>query len=548
MKSTNYSVKGAFSAAFTATARRQLPGALIAAAVSAIVSVIYALFYCTGYYGYDNDISYGVMMWGSAVLFIAAVYSAISVGVMFNAYFSRRACDYHFAMPFKRSHLYHANFLFGLTAIALLIAVSVAVFSATAGIISAANPEGKVTYIILTAEVLKPLLTLLASLLAGYSACTMCAAVSGKWLQYAVLVFICIFSVPVLLIGVASRINSIWGVMVSLFDFASITPVGVAAMLLISTFDYHSFHKLAIVIFGVSLFLLVFLLICRYAHIESIANWEGDATRWLNFGFVSFQPSEIAKFALIVLFAHMISRNLDRMDTFRYGVVPYVAIMGLVAALIFLESHLSATLIILALGAIMMFVGGTKPRWFLIGGVLVAAVLLFVVVTKGGYQMDRIRIWLDPFSSDLDRDLTHQTRQSLYAIGSGGLLGVGLGQSRQKYLYLPAPQNDFIFAIVCEELGFVGALVIIVLFALLIWRGVYVSIHARDKFGMLLGLGITFQVGLQAVLNICVVTNTIPNTGISLPFFSYGGTALLMLLGQMGILLNISRSANVEKT
>lgn len=323
---------------------------------------------------------------------------------------------------------------------------------------------------------------------------------------------------------------------------------GVAAMLLISTFDYHSFHKLAIVIFGISLFLLVFLLICRYAHIESIANWEGDATRWLNFGIVSFQPSEIAKFALIVLFAHLISRNLDRMDTFRYGVVPYVAIMGLVAALIFLESHLSATLIILALGAIMMFVGGTKPRWFLIGGVLVAAVLLFVVVTKGGYQMNRIRIWLDPFSSDLDRDLTHQTRQSLYAIGSGGLLGVGLGQSRQKYLYLPAPQNDFIFAIVCEELGFVGALVIIVLFALLIWRGVYVSIHARDKFGMLLGLGITFQVGLQAVLNICVVTNTIPNTGISLPFFSYGGTALLMLLGQMGILLNISRSANVEKT
>ena len=323
---------------------------------------------------------------------------------------------------------------------------------------------------------------------------------------------------------------------------------GVAAMLLISTFDYHSFHKLAIVIFGVSVFLLVFLLICRYAHIESIANWEGDATRWLNFGIVSFQPSEIAKFALIVLFAHMISRNLDRMDTFRYGVVPYVAIIGLFAALIFLESHLSATLIILALGAIMMFVGGTKPRWFLIGGVLVAAVLLFVVVTKGGYQMDRIRIWLDPFSSDLDRDLTHQTRQSLYAIGSGGLLGVGLGQSRQKYLYLPAPQNDFIFAIVCEELGFVGALVIIVLFALLIWRGVYVSIHARDKFGMLLGLGITFQVGLQAVLNICVVTNTIPNTGISLPFFSYGGTALLMLLGQMGILLNISRSANVEKT
>lgn len=329
---------------------------------------------------------------------------------------------------------------------------------------------------------------------------------------------------------------------------AAFAVFGVAAMLVISTFDYHHFHKLSVVVFGIAVFLLVFLLVCRYAHIESIARREGDATRWLDFGIVSFQPSEIAKFGLIVLFAHMISRNLDRMDTFRYGVVPYVAIMGLVAALIFLESHLSATLIILMLGAILMFVGGTKPRWFIIGGIVLAVGLTLLLLTKGGYQMNRITIWLDPFSTELDRDLTHQTRQSLYAIGSGGLLGVGLGQSRQKYLYLPEPQNDFIFAIVCEELGMVGALVIIVLFALLIWRGVYISIHAKDKFGMLLGLGITFQVGLQAVLNICVVTNTIPNTGISLPFFSYGGTALLMLLGEMGILLNISRSSNIEKT
>lgn len=329
---------------------------------------------------------------------------------------------------------------------------------------------------------------------------------------------------------------------------AAFAVFGVVAMLVISTFDYHHFHKLAVVIFGIAVFLLVFLLVCRYAHIESIARREGDATRWLDFGIVSFQPSEIAKFGLIVLFAHMISQNLDKMDTFRYGVVPYVFIMGLVAALIFLESHLSATLIILMLGAILMFVGGTKPRWFIIGGIVLAVGLTLLLLTKGGYQMNRITIWLDPFSTELDRDLTHQTRQSLYAIGSGGLLGVGLGQSRQKYLYLPEPQNDFIFAIVCEELGMVGALVIIVLFALLIWRGVYISIHAKDKFGMLLGLGITFQVGLQAVLNICVVTNTIPNTGISLPFFSYGGTALLMLLGEMGILLNISRSSNIEKT
>lgn len=323
---------------------------------------------------------------------------------------------------------------------------------------------------------------------------------------------------------------------------------GVIAMLVISTFDYHRFHQLAIVIFGISVFLLVFLLICRYAHIESIARPEGTATRWLDFGFVSFQPSEIAKFALIVMFAHMISQNLEKMGTFRYGVVPYVGILALFAALIYLEDHLSATLIILALGAILMFVGGTKPKWFILGIILLAAGLTAILMVKGGYQVSRIMVWLDPFSSELDPDLTHQTRQSLYAIGSGGLLGVGLGQSRQKYLYLPEPQNDFIFAVVCEELGMVGALVIIVLFAMLIWRGVYISVHAKDKFGMLLGLGITFQVGLQTVLNICVVTNTIPNTGISLPFFSYGGTALLMLLGEMGVLLNISRSANVEKT
>ncbi len=328
---------------------------------------------------------------------------------------------------------------------------------------------------------------------------------------------------------------------------AAFAVFGVVAMLVISTFDYHHFHKLAVVIFCIAVFLLVFLLVCRYAHIESIARREGDATRWLDFGIVSFQPSEIAKFGLIVLFAHMISQNLDKMDTFRYGVVPYVFIMGLVAALIFLESHLSATLIILMLGAILMFVGGTKPRWFIIGGIVLAVGLTLLLLAKGGYQMNRITIWLDPFSyragpgpdpPNPPVPVRHRLRRPA---------GRGPGPVPPEYLYLPEPQNDFIFAIVCEELGMVGALVIIVLFALLIWRGVYISIHAKDKFGMLLGLGITFQVGLQAVLNICVVTNTIPNTGISLPFFSYGGIALLMLLGEMGILLNISRSSNIEK-
>lgn len=326
---------------------------------------------------------------------------------------------------------------------------------------------------------------------------------------------------------------------------------GVIAMLLISTFDYHNFHKLTLWIAGVTvLMLLAVLLFGRVLHMEKIAPAEGEAVRWLNIGPVQFQPSEIAKFAIILIFADMISRWEDRMDKFMYGVLPFGVVLGVFALLVFLENHMSGTLIIGMLGAMMMFVGGTKPRWLILGALALGGLLVLYMTRGGGeeggtYQMGRIEVWLNPFE---ENDATWQTRQSLYAIGSGGLFGVGLGQSRQKYMYLPAPQNDFIFAIVCEELGLIGALVIMILFALLVWRGVYISMHAKDKFGMMLGLGLTLQIGLQAALNICVVTNTVPNTGISLPFFSYGGTSLLMLLGEMGILLNISRSANVEQT
>lgn len=324
--------------------------------------------------------------------------------------------------------------------------------------------------------------------------------------------------------------------------------VGVVAMLLISTFDYHHFHKLVMPIAGITVaLLLAVVLFGRVLHIEEIAPSEGVAVRWINIAGIQFQPSELAKFAIILIFAHMISINASRMHTFRYGVAPFVGVLGLFGLLIFLEHHMSGTLIILLIGGAMMFVGGTRPRWFILGIGVLALGLIVYLTFGGGYQTGRVIGWLDPFNAPEGVD-TYQTRQSLYAIGSGGFLGLGLGQSRQKYLYLPAPQNDFIFAIICEELGMVGALAIMVLFGVLIWRGMYVSLKAKDRFGMLLGLGITFQVGIQAVLNICVVTNTIPNTGISLPFFSSGGTALLMLLGEMGILLNISRSANVEKT
>ena len=330
---------------------------------------------------------------------------------------------------------------------------------------------------------------------------------------------------------------------------AGFAAAGLVLMLLISTVDYHQLHKWAYPIFGIAVLLLLIVLVLGklLKGITPLVRPKNDVYRWINLG-IEFQPTEIAKFAVVLLFAHMISLRASKMKTFRYGFAPFMGILALLALLIAPEPHLSATIIVCVIGVVMMFIGGSSPKWlFLVGGIGAAAlgaVLLFS--GKFDYALDRIYGWLDPFHPPEGVD-TWQTTQSLYAIGSGGLLGVGLGQSRQKYLYLPEPQNDFIFAIICEELGFVGALVIIILFSLLIWRGVYVSIHAKDKFGMMLGLGITFQVGIQAVLNICVVTNTVPNTGISLPFFSYGGTSLVMLLAEMGVLLNISRHSNIEK-
>lgn len=317
--------------------------------------------------------------------------------------------------------------------------------------------------------------------------------------------------------------------------------IGVVAMLVISTVDYHRYHKWALVFYIVTAFLLIAVLIA--------GSSAKGAQRWIELGPIRFQPSEMAKFSIILLFAHMISNRVDQMRTFSKGVAPFLGLLALMCGLIVLEKHLSATIIVAAIGVIMMFIGGTKVRYFAIPAILIVVGLGAMVLfsSKFGYANSRIAVWLDPFNAELSTDDAWQIQQSLYAIGSGKWLGVGLGQSRQKHLWLPEPQNDFIFAIVCEELGFIGALVIIILFALLIWRGVYVSLNARDKFGTLLGLGITFQIGLQIVLNICVVTSTIPNTGISLPFFSYGGTALLILLAEIGVLLQISRSSNIEK-
>ena len=221
---------------------------------------------------------------------------------------------------------------------------------------------------------------------------------------------------------------------------------------------------------------------------------------------------------------------------------PFALVLGAVAVLMLLEPHLSGTVLILGIGAVLMFVGGTGLKWFVLAGAGGAAAIgaaIIIMPDLVPYAASRLSSWLDPFADPLGDG--HQTIQSLYAIGSGGAAGLGLGSSRQKHLFVPEPQNDFIFSILCEELGFVGACAVILLFALLLWRGITLAAHAPDRFGALLVVGFVVQVALQAVLNMAVVTNTIPNTGISLPFFSSGGTSLMMLLGEMGIVLSVSR-------
>ena len=328
--------------------------------------------------------------------------------------------------------------------------------------------------------------------------------------------------------------------------FAYIRPqllfaaVGLIALYLASRVDYHIYHKLAWPMLALSLVLLVVVLF--------MPEYNG-CKRWIVLpGLGTLQPSEIAKFSVILTFSHIISLNHQRMKRSWLGVLPFAAILGVLAVLMLLEPHLSGTLLLFGIGAVLMFVGGTGMRWFALAGGLGAAAIAGAVILLPDlvpYAADRLSSWIDPFSDPLGDG--HQTIQSLYAIGSGGATGLGLGNSRQKYLYVPEPQNDFIFSILCGGLGFVGACLVILLFVLLLLRGAVIALRAPDKFGALLTVGFVVQVVMQAVLNMAVVTNTIPNTGISLPFFSSGGTSLMMLLGEMGIVLSVSRQGLQEK-
>ncbi len=315
---------------------------------------------------------------------------------------------------------------------------------------------------------------------------------------------------------------------------------GVVIMLLVSRINYHFYRKFAWIVYIASVVMLAVVLMLPPLQ-------EGfDYKRWLVIGSFSFQPSEVAKFAIVLLFSHLICDNMKHMKRFRFGIMAFGFLLALVCALVVVETHLSATLLIFAIGASLMVVGGIKLR-YVFGGLGAGVALGAGAILTGvvDYGSSRIQSWIDPWSDPTGAGW--QTIQSLLAIGSGGVFGAGLGSSKQKYLWVPEPHNDFIFAIVCEELGFVGALAIIVLFGLLIWRGFTLATRAKDKFGALMTFGLTIQVGIQAALNIMVVTNTIPNTGISLPFFSYGGTALIMLMAQMGIILAISRDNNMSK-
>ena len=331
---------------------------------------------------------------------------------------------------------------------------------------------------------------------------------------------------------------------------AAFAVLGLVVMFFVSKFDYQRWRGLSVFVLIGAILLLIAVLI------PGVGITHNRATRWLKIG-VEFQPSEFAKLGVVLFFAARFSKwKQGTYDPKRRLRQPYesirrfwywsdlrdlmlpIAILLVIGVLLYKEPHLSGLILVFSAAAAILFAAGVRLGWFAVGaGALASAVYVILVVV--GYNGDRIKTWLDPWWDAGDK--SYQIVQSLYAVASGGLSGLGLGLSRQKYLYLPEEQNDFIFAIVCEELGFIGAAVIVALFALLIIRGYWLALHARDRFGALVIVGINTLMAVQVFMNIAVVTNLIPATGISLPFFSYGGTALVIQLIEIGIVLAVSR-------
>ena len=312
--------------------------------------------------------------------------------------------------------------------------------------------------------------------------------------------------------------------------------VGLGAMYAFSRIPVGLWHRLAWPMYGASIVLLLLVL--------AAGQEVNGARRWITIAGIQFQPSEVAKFTMIVLFARLTRRFGPEAKKFRFGVLGFgTALLGILVPLA-LEKHLSAILLMGMVAVVMMYVAGTNPKW-LLAGAGAAAVFVIVYIRFMGYAGDRVTAWLHPEADP--GDTGYQILQSLYAIGSGGVFGLGFGKSRQKYLYLPFQYNDYIFAICCEELGLLGALAIIALFAAMIFRGYWIALHGADRFSTVLASGLVTLIAVQTLLNLCVVTNLLPSTGIALPFFSYGGTALVVNLGEMGIVLQISRYRNHRK-
>ena len=312
--------------------------------------------------------------------------------------------------------------------------------------------------------------------------------------------------------------------------------VGLAAMWVFSRIPSGVWFRLAWPVYGISIALLLSVLL--------IGEEVNGAKRWINLAGIQFQPSEVAKFAMILLFARLSREFGPNAKIFRYGVLGFgMALMGILVPLA-LEKHLSAIMLMGMVAVVMMYVAGTHPKW-LLAGAGAAAVFVVVYVSFMGYAGDRITAWLHPEADP--GDTGYQILQSLYAIGSGGVFGLGFGKSKQKYLYLPFQYNDYIFAVICEELGLFGAVLIMALFALAILRGYWIALRASDRFSTVLAAGLVTLIAVQTILNLAVVTNLLPSTGIALPFFSYGGTALAVNLGEMGIILSISRQRDEIK-
>ena len=301
-------------------------------------------------------------------------------------------------------------------------------------------------------------------------------------------------------------------------------------MALTSRMDAALWKKYSVPLYIVSIVLLLLVL--------GMGSSVNGARRWISLGGIRFQPSEVAKFTMIVMLARLSEDFGSRVREFRFGVAGYgCALLGLLIPLA-LEKHLSAILLMGMVAVTMMFISGTRVRYLALGAAG-AAGFVGIYISLMGYAGDRVTAWLHPEQDPSDTG--YQILQSLYAIGSGGLFGLGLGKSRQKYLYLPFQYNDYIFSIACEELGLVGAVGIMALFSGLILRGYWIALHARDRFSSMLAAGLVSLIAIQTVLNLCVVSNILPSTGISLPLFSYGGTALAMNLSELGVILSISR-------